>query len=262
MILFSITTLKKIMGLGRLVATVTALVLPLGAAYGAQVSVAVAANFSAPMKIIAQEFEGATGHKAVLAFGATGQFYAQIRNGAPFEVLLAADSKTPARLENEKLGVAETRFTYAKGRLVLWSKKPGVVDHNGDVLRSGQFDRLAIANPKLAPYGAAAMEVLEQMGLARAVVPKLVQGASIAQAFQFVSSGNADLGFIALSQVFRQGKIQEGSGWIIPSSMHTPIEQDAILLNRGKGNPAAEALMQFLRGDKAKAVLLSFGYEL
>lgn len=231
-------------------------------AQAAEVSVAVAANFTAPMKVIAQNFEKDTGHKARLAFGATGQFYAQIKNGAPFAILLAADEATPAKLENEGLGLAGTRFTYATGKLVLWSKKANLVDNHGDILRSGGFNKIAIASPKLAPYGAAAMEVIEKMGLTAAITPKIVQGANIGQAFQFVSSENATLGFVALSQVFEGGRIKEGSGWIVPSSMHKPIKQDAVMLNTGKDNPAAQALIQYLRSEKAKAVIRSFGYEL
>ena len=228
----------------------------------AEVSVAVAANFAAPMKIIAQDFEKETGHKVGLSFGATGQLYAQIKNGAPFAILLAADDKTPAKIEQEGLGVAGTRFTYATGKLVLWSKKPGLVDAKGDILKSGQFDKIAIANPKLAPYGAAAIEVLEAMGLRSAIAPKMVEGSNIGQTFQFVASENASIGFVALSQVFEGGKIKEGSGWMVPSNWHKPIQQDAIVLNPGKGNPAAQALMQYLRGDKSRAVMLSFGYAL
>ena len=246
---------------GRLMSLLAVCFLPL-AAQAAEVSVAVAANFTAPMKVIAQDFEKDTGHKATLAFGATGQFYAQIRNGAPFAILLAADDATPAKLENEGLGVAGTRFTYATGKLVLWSKKADLVDNRGDILRSGKFDKIAIANPKLAPYGAAAMEVVERMGLTAAITPKIVEGSNIGQTFQFVSSENATLGFVALSQVFEGGRIKEGSGWIVPSNMHKPIKQDAIMLNAGKDNAAAQALMQHLRSEKAKAVIHSFGYEL
>jgi molybdate transport system substrate-binding protein len=231
-------------------------------AYAGEVSVAVASNFTAPMKVIAQDFERETGHKATLAFGATGQLYAQIKNGAPFAVLLAADDTTPARIEAEGLGTPGTRFTYATGKLVLWSKKAGVVDDKGEILKSGKFDKIAIANPKLAPYGAAAMEVVEKLGLIAAITPKIVEGSNIGQTFQFVSSENANLGFIALSQVFEGGRIKEGSAWIVPTNMHKPIKQDAIVLNGGRGNAAAEALMKYLRSDKAKAVIRSFGYEL
>lgn len=226
----------------------------------AEVSVAVAANFAAPMKAIAQNFERETGHKATLVFGATGQFYAQIRNGAPFGILLAADDETPARIEREGLAVAGTRFTYATGRLVLWSRRPNLVDDKGEVLKSGKFDKIAIANPKLAPYGAAAMEVIQKMGLTSVITPKIVEGSNIAQVFQFVSSENSPLGFVALSQVLENGKIQQGSAWIVPAAMHQPIRQDAVLLNSAKGNVAADALMRHLRGDQARAVIRSFGY--
>lgn len=227
----------------------------------AEVPVAVAANFSAPMKIIARDFERETGHKATLAFGATGQFYAQIRNGAPFAILLAADDATPIKLEKEGLGVIGSRFTYATGKLVLWSKKPSLVDAQADVLRNSPFDKIAIANPKLSPYGAAAMETLNKMGLRERIRPKIVEGSNIAQTFQFVASENAALGFVALSQVVENGTIKEGSAWIVPASMHAPIKQDAVLLSAGKDSPAAAALLKYLQGDKAKAVIRSFGYE-
>ncbi len=227
----------------------------------AEVPVAVAANFSAPMKIIARDFERETGHKATLAFGATGQFYAQIRNGAPFAILLAADDATPIKLEKEGLGVIGSRFTYATGKLVLWSKKPGLVDAQADVLRNSPFDKIAIANPKLSPYGAAAMETLDTMGLRERIAPKIVEGSNIAQTFQFVASENAALGFVALSQVVENGTIKEGSAWIVPASMHAPIKQDAVLLSAGRDSPAAAALLKYLQGDKAKAVIRSFGYE-
>jgi molybdate transport system substrate-binding protein len=232
-----------------------------GAASAAEVSVAVAANFTAPMQKIAAGFERDTGHKAVLAFGSTGRFYAQVRNGAPFQVLLAADDETPARMEKEGLAVAGSRFTYAIGRLALWSASPGVVDARGEVLRQGAFQRLAIADPRLAPYGAAAMEVLGKLGLAAQLQPKLVQGESIGQAFQFVATGNAQLGFVALAQVMQGGRIDKGSAWVVPAGLHAPIRQDAVILAAGRDNPAAAALAQYLRGDKARAVLRAHGYE-
>lgn len=231
------------------------------AAQAGEVQVAVAANFAAPMQKIAAEFEQDTGHKASLAFGSTGKFYAQVRNGAPFEVLLAADDETPSRLEKEGRAVAGTRFTYAVGRLVLWSAREGYVDAAGAVLRSGGLRHLAIANPKTAPYGAAAVEVLKTSGLFDALGAKLVQGENIAQAHQFVSTGNAQLGFLALSQVARDGKIASGSGWIVPARLHAPIRQDALVLAQGRGNPAARALVDYLRTDKAKGIIRSFGYE-
>ncbi len=231
-------------------------------AQAAEVSVAVAANFTAPMQKIAAAFEQDTGHKAVLSFGSTGKFYAQIKNGAPFQILLSADDETPVRLEGESAALSGTRFTYATGRLVLWSKQVGVVDDKGEVLRRGAFEHIAIANPKTAPYGAAAMEVLTKLGLAAQLQPRFVQGENIGQTHQFVMTGNATLGFVALSQVTVDGKIKEGSAWIVPANLHKPIRQDAIVLTPGKDNQAATALMAYLKGDKAKAIILSFGYEL
>ena len=227
-----------------------------------EVQVAVAANFTAPMQKIAVEFEKDTGHKAQLAFGSTGKFYAQIRNGAPFEILLAADDTTPEKLEKEGAAVAGSRFTYAIGKLALWSSKAGFVDDKGEVLKKGEFKHVSIANPKLAPYGAAAIETLTALKLLDAIQPKFVQGENIAQTHQFVATGNAELGFVALSQVMKDGKISEGSGWIVPSSLHQPIRQDAVLLTNGKGKPAAEALMKYLGSNKSKAVIQSFGYAL
>lgn len=231
-------------------------------AIAAEVHVAVAANFTAPMQVIAADFEKATGHQAVLAFGATGKFYAQIKNGAPFDVLLAADDKTPARLEHENATVPGSRFTYAIGRLVLWSAQPGFVDAQGEVLKRGAFKHLAIAAPKLAPYGAAAVETLEKLGLLSVIEPKFVQGESIAQTYQFVATGNAELGFVALAQVYADGKLTRGSAWIVPDDLHNLIRQDAVLLAKAKDNPAAVALLDYLKGAAAKAVILAFGYAL
>lgn len=230
------------------------------AARAGEVSVAVAANFSAPMQKIAQAFERETGHKAVLSFGATGNFYAQIRHGAPFQVLLAADDETPLKLEREGLAVAGSRFSYAIGRLVLWSKQPGLVDGQGAVLRSGRFERIALANPRLAPYGAAAQETLTRLGLLAELRPRMVQGENIAQVYQFVASENAQLGFVALSQVMAQGRVEQGSAWIVPADLHAPIRQDAVLLAPGRDQPAALALLAFLKGEQARAVIRSFGY--
>lgn len=232
-----------------------------GSAVGAEVSVAVAANFIAPMKRIAAAFEQATGHRAALAFGSTGKLAAQIRNGAPFEVLLAADVDTPMRLEQEGLGVAGSRYTYAIGRLVLWSRQPDFVDAQGERLRRGGFDRLALADPKLAPYGAAAIETLHRLGLLASLRPKFVQGDSIAQAYQFVATGNAALGFVAQSQVYEGGRLVDGSGWLVPASLHAPLRQDALLLSAGKGHPAATALLDYLRSAPALAVLHAYGYD-
>jgi len=239
-------------------------------AHAAEVTVAVAANFAAPMQQIARAFAQDTGHQAVLSLGATGSFYAQIRNGAPFHVFLSADDETPQRLEREGLAVAGSRFSYAIGQLVLWSPQPGRVDDRGEVLRTGAFPRLAIANPRLAPYGQAAMQVLDRLGVAAQWQPRLVVGENIAQAYQFVATGNASLGFVALSQVLVDGRtdghiggrLREGSAWIVPASLHEPIRQDAVLLSRGQGNPAATALLAYLRGDKARAVIRAHGYSL
>jgi molybdate transport system substrate-binding protein len=232
-----------------------------------EVTVAVAANFTAPMQKIAQAFEQDTEHKAKLVFGSTGKFYAQIKNGAPFAVLLSADVETPARLEQEGAAVAGTRFTYAVGRLALWSKNPALVDNKGQVLLSNttdknSFKKLAIADPKLAPYGTAAMEVLDRMGALAKVRPKLVQGDSIGQAFQFVMTENAELGFVALSQISMDGRITQGSAWTVPQNLYTSLRQDAVLLPLGKDNAAALALMKYMRTDRAQTIIRTYGYTL
>jgi len=224
-----------------------------------EVQVAVAANFTAPMKAIAAEFEKATGHKAQLSFGATGKFYAQIRNGAPFQVFLSADDETPAKLEQEGLAVQGSRFTYAVGTLALWSARPDFVDAKGEVLSRGSFAHLAVANPKLAPYGAAAMETLDKLGLTSKLQAKFVQGENIAQTYQFVMSGNAELGFVALSQIMKDGRIGSGSAWIVPAEMHRPIRQDAVILAPGRDNAAANALLRFLRTRAVLAIIKSYG---
>ena len=229
-------------------------------AHAAEVQVAVAANFTAPMQKIAAQFEQDTGHKAVLSFGATGKFYAQIKNGAPFGILLAADDTTPEKIAKEGLGDGATRFTYAIGQLVLWSKQAGYVDSEGKVLAKTDWQHIAIANPKLAPYGLAAMQTLDKLGLAAQVQPRVVTGENIGQTYQFAASGNAQFGFVALSQVMEDGKLREGSAWVVPASMHESIRQDAIVLKPGQGNEAAAALMQYLRGDKALAIIKSYGY--
>ncbi len=241
--------------------TLFAVLLVCGIAHADDVQIAVAANFSAPAQLIAAEFEKDTGHHTALVLGSTGKFYAQIKNGAPFDVLLAADDETPLKLEQEGAAVAGSRFTYAIGKLVLWSAKAGVVDDRGEVLKKPAFKHLAIANPKLAPYGAAAIEVLTTLKRLDALQPRFVQAENIAQTYQFVSSGNAELGFVALSQVMKDGKIGAGSAWIVPNNLHQPIRQDAVLLAKGKDNPAARAWMEYLKGAKAQAVIKSFGYD-
>jgi molybdate transport system substrate-binding protein len=230
------------------------------AAHAGEVQVAVAANFAAPMARIAEGFTAETGHAVKLSSGATGKFYAQIVAGAPFDVLLAADDETPKRLVDEGHAVATSRFSYATGRLVLWSATPGFVDEQGAVLGSGRFAHLAIANPKVAPYGRAALQVLRARGLADTLAPKFVTGESIAQTFQFVASGNAELGFVALSQVQVQGSSAAGSSWRVPESLHTPILQDAVLLKSGERNPVAVALLAYLKSAPARDLIRAFGY--
>ena len=248
------------MKLALALALLTALLLPAIARAGT-VSVAVAANFTAPMKEIASAFTRDTGHQVSLAFGSTGKFYAQIVNGAPFEVLLAADASTPERLGQEGLGIESSRFTYAVGRLVLWSPQAGQVDADGHVLTEGKVERLAIADPRVAPYGAAAMQTLQALGLAHTYQGRLVQGESIGQAWQFVASGNVPMGFVALSQVRASDKTA-GSAWIVPENLHKPIRQQAIMLKRGEGNPVAKQLLDYLRGPVAQHIITSFGYSL
>ncbi|MDH1256438.1 MULTISPECIES: molybdate ABC transporter substrate-binding protein [Pseudomonas] len=234
----------------------------MGAAQADEVQVAVAANFTAPIQAIAAGFEKDTGHKLIAAYGATGQFYTQIKNGAPFQVFLAADDATPAKLEQEGETVKGSRFTYAIGTLALWSAKEGYVDAQGEVLKTNQYQHLAIANPKAAPYGLAATQVLEKLQLSEATNSKIVEGQNITQAYQFVSTGNAELGFVALSQIYKDGKVSSGSAWIVPAALHDPIKQDAVILNKGKDSAAAKALVDYLKGPKAAAVIKSFGYEL
>lgn len=227
-----------------------------------EVKVAVAANFTAPIQAIAPAFEKATGHKLVASFGATGQFYAQIQNGAPFDVFLSADDSTPAKLESEGATVPGSRFTYAIGSLVLWSADANYLDGTDAALKAGQFKHLSIANPKAAPYGLAATQVLAKLGLSEAVKGKLVEGQNITQAQQFVATGNAELGFVALSQVYQDGKVSSGSAWIVPAELYEPIKQDAAILKPGANNPAATALVEYLKSPEAAKVIESFGYKL
>ncbi|MDD0975832.1 molybdate ABC transporter substrate-binding protein [Pseudomonas fontis] len=246
----------------RLALTALVTVLGFNSAWADEVQVAVAANFTAPIQAIAADFEKDTGHKLVAAYGATGQFYAQIKNGAPFEVFLAADDTTPAKLESEGDTVKGSRFTYAIGTLALWSAKPGYVDAKGEVLKKNEYKHLSIANPKAAPYGLAATQVLEKLKLTEATKAKIVEGQNITQAYQFVSTGNAELGFVALSQIYKDGKVTEGSAWIVPADLHDSIKQDAVILTKGKDSAAAKALVEYLKGPKAAAVIKSYGYQL
>ena len=228
------------------------------AALAAETKVAVAANFTEPAKEIAAAFTAKTGHHAILSFGSSGQFYTQVTQGAPFEVFLSADADRPKRMEQEGLGMPGTRFTYAVGRLVLWSKTPGLVDDKGAVLSGGTFHKLSIADPTAAPYGAAAIQTMSRMGVYARLQPRIVKGSSITQAYQFAQTGAAELGFVALSQVVKD---PGGSRWVVPASFHAPIDQQAILLWKGDKNPAARAFVQFLRGPEALAIIRRYGYE-
>ena len=226
-----------------------------------QTTVAVAANFTAPMEAIAKIFTANTGHDVRLAFGSSGHLLAQIQNAAPYEVFLSADTDKPARLIADGQAVAASRFTYAVGKLVLWSATPGLTQDGVAVLKAGDFQRLALANPKLAPYGAASIETLKALGVYDALQAKIVQGNNISQTYQFVVTGNAQWGFVALSQVIdEKGNIGQGSSWIVHRELYSPIRQDAVLLQTGVANPAATALLTFLRGPEASAIIARYGY--
>ena len=230
--------------------------------WAAEAKVAVAANFAEPLKAVAAVLEKTTGHTLAITVGATGKLYAQIKNGAPFDVLLAADQATPDRLESDGLAAAGTRFTYATGKLVLWSAAAHRIDAQGKVLTDPTLGKVAYANPKLAPYGVAAVEVMESLGLSAALAPKLVQGESIGQTYTFAYSGNADVGFVALSQVLEGGKLKSGSMWVIPQNLYAPIRQDAVILKSAAGNEAAQALVQLLQSPNIKDLIRSYGYAL
>ncbi len=226
--------------------------------HGDEIRAAVASNFAEAIQVLAGQFEAETGHRVTLIFGATGKHYAQISNGAPFDVFFAADEHRAERLEREGAAVPGSRFTYALGKLVLWSPRKGLVDSTGSVLRHGNFRYLAIANPRLAPYGRAAQEVLQTLGLWEALQGKMVRGENIGQAFQFIRSGNAELGFVALSQVKRPGGGIKGSWWEIPRKLYTPITQQAVLL---KESEAARAFLGFVKSDAARKIIQSYGYD-
>jgi molybdate transport system substrate-binding protein len=227
-----------------------------------EVSAAVAANFTEPVKQIVDLFQKETGHTVRLSFGSSGKFYSQIKEGAPFDVLLAADEKNPKLLEQEGLAVANTRFVYALGKLVLWSAQPGFVDDKGAVLSKGNYNKLSYADPKLAPYGLAAQETLQKLALWDKLQSKLVTGESITQAYQFAATGNAELAFIALSQITQNGKVTAGSWWLVPADFYSPIKQSAVLLSAAKDKSAAEAFLSYLKSEKALAIIRSFGYGL
>jgi molybdate transport system substrate-binding protein len=242
----------------RLAALTLALLLSAGSALAAETQVAVAANFTEPAREIATAFKAQTGHTATLSFGSSGQFYSQMAHGAPYDIFLSADSDRPKKAEQDGLGVTGSRFTYAIGRLVLYSKTPGLVDGAGAVLAGGRFNKLSIADPTAAPYGVAAVQTMQKLGAYNAVKPKIVMGISITQAYQFVDTGAAELGFVALSQVIN---VPGGSRWVVPSSDHAPIDQQAILLYTGKDNVAAKAFLAFLKTPAAVAIIKKYGYE-
>jgi molybdate transport system substrate-binding protein len=224
--------------------------------------VAVASNFTKPRTELAAEFEKATGHTAQLSFGSSGKFVSQLENGAPFEIFLAADDKSVAKLKESGLIVAESRFTYALGKLVLWSSIANYVDSEGEILSKSGFQHIALADPKLAPYGAATIDVLKNKNLLGKLQPLFVLGENISQTYQFVSTGNTELGFVALSQVSENGKLTSGSAWIVPQSLYAPIKQDAVLLTLGAENPAAKALLDYLKSAPALAIIKKYGYDL
>jgi molybdate transport system substrate-binding protein len=226
-------------------------------AAAAETNVAVAANFAKPAEEIAAAFAAATGHTIVLSFGATGALYTQITQAAPFTVFLSADNKRPATAVAEGLGVDGTVFTYAIGESVLYSPTIDLTD-GAAVLAGGVFDHLSIADPNTAPYGAAATEVIEKLGRTDALTPKLVTGETITQALQFIDTGNAEIGFVALSQVIDRPAAQV---WRVPADLYTPILQDAVLLKTGETDPVARAFIEFLQGDEARSIVERYGYD-
>ena len=232
------------------------------ATLAAEAQIAVAANFAEPIKAIAAVLEKTTGHQLKVTLGATGKLYAQIKNGAPFDVLLAANTATPAALEKTGLAKPGSQFTYASGKLVLWSSDAARVDAKGDVLKGSNFRKVAYANPKTAPYGEAAVQVMDKLGLTPALAPKLVQGESIGQTFNFVHTGNAEIGFVAMSQMLAGGQLKSGSLWVIPQALYSPIRQDAVLLQHGANNPAAVALVKLLQSPNIKDLIRSYGYDI
>ena len=243
---------------GLCAAALAALVLP---ALADVVQVAVAANFSGAAQKIAAQFEKDTGHTARLSFGATGTFYAQIESGAPFDVLVAADQATPRKLVAEGKALPATLHTYAIGKLVLWSADPALVDADGAVLRSGKWKHLAVADARLAPYGQATRETLASLGLTDAVRPRVVTAENIGQALQFVQTGNADLGFVALGQVQApDGAKATGSMWLVPANLYTPICQDVVVIASTRVGKAATQFVDYLASDKARAVIAACGY--
>ena len=238
---------------------VTCMLLLLAAAQGVhagEVKVAVAANFTEAAKKIGSAFETMTGHTAIFSFGSTGQLYTHITQGAPFDVFLAADQARPQKAVEEGFGLADTLFTYATGRIVLFSTTPDLVKGE-ETLLNATFGKIAVANPVTAPYGTAAVEAMKALGVFEQLAPKIVQGNNIAQTYQFVETGNAEVGFVAFSQVINK---TSGSRWIIPDDLYSAIAQDAVLVKRGADNDAARAFIEFVRGPEAHDILETYGY--
>jgi molybdate transport system substrate-binding protein len=244
--------------------TVAALMTVSFMTYAETTMVAVASDFTKPMNEIAAEFQKATGHTAKISYGSSGKFFAQIQNGAPFEVYLSASEKYPQELQKSGFAVANSQFVFAIGKLVLWSPRETYVDDKAQVLAKADFKHIAIANPDHAPYGVVAVEVMKKLGVLEKLKPLFVEGENIAQTFQFVSTGNAELGFIAFAQVIdiKSGKIGSGSGWLVPDNMHSPFRQVAVLLKKGENNPAASALLKFLQTPTALAIIKKYGFGL
>ncbi|WP_116473560.1 molybdate ABC transporter substrate-binding protein [Zobellella maritima] len=242
--------MKKLFLLGCLLGCTT----PLAAD---ELRVAVATNFIEVMKQLATDFEQQSGHRVLLSSGATGKLYAQIKNEAPFALFFAADEQRPQLLEQEGIAVPGSRFTYALGKLVLWSPDNGYIDDTQSVLKEQPFRFLSIANPATAPYGRAAREVLEKLGLWDGLQGRMVRGENIGQAYQYVYSRNAQLGFVAKAQVYRDGEFSDGSYWQVPDDFYSPIVQQAVLL---QDTAAARALLEYVRSPDAIAVIESYGY--
>ena len=230
-------------------------------AFAEQALVATATNFAEVAAILKSDFESTSHHQVEIASGSTGQLYAQILHGAPYDVLLAADQERPKLLERTSDGVSGTRFVYAIGRLTLWSPQETQVGADApSMLKSGQFDTLAIANPLLAPYGVAAEETLQSLNLLAALEMKIVMGENIGQTHALIATGNADLGFVSLSTVMSPRNTQPGSRWDVPVDLYRPIRQDALLLRHGSGNAAAKAFLVYLKSESARTTIESFGY--
>lgn len=238
------------------------ILLTAGLVQAGEVKVAVASNFYKPMLQLAAEFEQATGNKVTLSAGSTGALYAQIKNGAPFELFLAADQRRPEALESEQLAINGSRFTYAQGQLAFWSKQSGYNTQQDFINAVSSVEHIAIASPKNAPYGAAAIDTMEKLGVYEKAKSKIVEGNNIGQTYQYVSSASVACGFVALSQVYQNGKITEGSAWLVPDSLHRPLKQDAVLLKQGEGNAVAQSLLAFLQSEAAKQTIRSFGYKI